>query len=98
MKYLKIQKCRNCKENKFKPFFNLGNMELSTYFPDKKDKSENLIPLNLIYCKKCLLFQLQHNYNLKTLFNDKYGYRSGINQSMKNHFKDILNDISYCTS
>lgn len=94
MKYLKIQKCRNCKENKFNPFFNLGNMELSTYFPDKNDKSRNPIPLNLIYCKKCLLFQLQHNYNLKTLFNDKYGYRSGINQSMKNHFKDILDDIS----
>ena len=45
--------------------------------------------MKLISCNKCKLFQLEHNYDLK-LYNKDYGYKSGINQSMKNHFKNIV--------
>jgi len=39
------------------------------------------------------LAQLLHNYNLKELYNDDYGYRSGINQAMVKHLTGITKDI-----
>ena len=46
-----------------------------------------------ILCKKCKLPQLLHNYNLKDLYNEDYGYRSGVNKTMTNHLKGATNDI-----
>ena len=46
--------------------------------------------MNLIICTKCKLFQLEHNYELKKLYNKDYGYKSGINQSMKNHLNNVV--------
>ena len=44
-------------------------------------------------CKSCRLPQLLHNYNLKELYNEDYGYRSGINQTMINHLTGITKEI-----
>ena len=44
-------------------------------------------------CINCGSAQLLHNYNLNDLYNDDYGYRSGINQIMVNHLTGITNDI-----
>ena len=93
MKFRKILNCRCCNSSKFRDFFNFGEMELSTYFPKKTYNKKNLIPLEVVICQKCKLFQLKHNYDLKKLFNDDYGYRSGINQSMKDHFQTIIDDV-----
>jgi hypothetical protein len=65
-------------------------MSLTTEFPKKKIK--NIIPMNLIICKKCKLFQLLHNYDLKKLYNKDYGYKSGINKTMVKHLKSIFLD------
>ena len=40
-------------------------------------------------CKKCKLVQLKHNYNLKYLYGPDYGYRTGINRTMKEHMKKV---------
>ena len=93
MKFNKISKCRSCNSKKLKFFFNFGLMELSTYFPEKNSSKKESVPLEVIYCQICKLFQLNHNYELKKLFNNDYGYRSGINKSMKAHFQTIINDI-----
>ena len=37
--------------------------------------------------------QLDRNINPKLLFNNDYGYRSGINMTMKNHLKKLSNLI-----
>lgn len=89
MNYLKIKNCRCCGNNKFKNFLNFGKMSLTTQFP-KKEKILRKIPMNLIICKKCKLFQLEHNYELKKLYNEDYGYKSGINHSMKKHLSNIV--------
>ena len=44
-------------------------------------------------CKSCRLPQLLHNYNLKELYNEDYGYRSGINRTMINHLTGITKEI-----
>lgn len=96
MNFKKIKNCRCCGATKFKNFINFGKMSLTTQFP-KKDKTLKKIPMNLVICTKCKLFQLEHNYELKKLYNKDYGYKSGINQSMKNHLKDIVrSSIKIC--
>ena len=48
--------------------------------------------MELIICKNCRLFQLRHNYELKKLYNENYGYKSGINNSMHRHLEDIAKE------
>ena len=64
-------------------------MYLSTAFPKTKKNSLREIPMVLEICRECKLAQLAHNYELSKLYNKNYGYKSGINQSMKNHLKFI---------
>lgn len=91
MHVYKIKKCRCCSSKKIKNYINFGKMSLTTEFP-KKRVDTNKIPLNLVLCEKCKLFQLQHNYELKKLYNQNYGYKSGINKTMTNHLKNIAID------
>ena len=44
-------------------------------------------------CKNCKLIQLKHNYSLKYLYGPDYGYRTGINKTMKDHVKNIATTL-----
>ena len=88
MKIKRISKCRCCKSKKLKNFLDFGKMSLTTEFP-KNSNSSKKIPMELIICSNCKLFQLRHNYELKKLYNEDYGYKSGINKSMHSHLEDI---------
>ena len=94
MKFKQISKCRNCDSNTLKSFFDFGKMSLSTEFPKLKERGYKKIPMHLVSCESCKLMQLKHNYELKKLYNHKYGYKSGINLTMKNHLSNIVKDIS----
>lgn len=59
----------------------------------KKNKQfAKKIPMKVVICKKCYLVQLNHNYQLDKLFNNDYGYRSGINKTMNDHFDNMNSD------
>ena len=88
MKIKRISKCRCCKSKKLKQFLDFGKMSLTTEFP-KNSNSSKKIPMELIICSNCKLFQLRHNYELKKLYNEDYGYKSGINKSMHSHLEDV---------
>jgi len=92
MKIKKITNCRCCYSKDLKSFINFGNMALTTEFPTKKNNFYKKIPMQLVICEKCKLFQLQHNYELSKLYNKNYGYKSGINKSMKKHLTSITSD------
>ncbi len=64
MKIKRISKCRCCKSKKLKKFLDFGKMSLTTEFP-KNSNSSKKIPMELIICSNCKLFQLRHNYELK---------------------------------
>ena len=93
MKYSKINGCRLCHSNKLKSLIDFGPICLSSAFPYKNSKYKEIIPMIFGICKNCRSVQLLHNYDLKTLYNDDYGYRSGINQSMIDHLSGITNEI-----
>ncbi len=40
-------------------------------------------------CAKCTLVQLDANYNLKYLYGPDYGYRTGINKTMRDHMEEV---------
>ena len=93
MKYSKINHCRLCHSNKLKSLIDFGPICLSSAFPYKNSKYKEIIPMIFGICKNWRSAQLLHNYDLKTLYNDDYGYRSGINQSMIDHLSGITNEI-----
>jgi len=88
-----IKNCRICKSKSLQELFSLGRMKFTGKFPSKKQ----FIPsgdVNLVMCKKCKLVQLRDNFSLKYLYNNDYGYRTGINSTMRNHVKYVVNKIT----
>jgi len=85
-----VQNCRSCNSKDIEVVFDLGEQTLSGVF-----LSENLDdilsgPLVLVMCKKCRLVQLQHSYPLEEMYNEGYGYRSGITDYMSRHLQEII--------
>jgi len=85
-----IQNCRSCNSTDIEVVFDLGEQMLSGVF-----RSKNLLdiisgPLTLVMCNKCRLVQLQHSYPLDEMYNEGYGYRSGITEYMRRHLQEII--------
>ena len=49
-------------------------------------------------CKHCKLVQLKHNYSLKYLYGPDYGYRTGMNETMRNHVLRVTKILSKKTN
>ena len=94
---MRINQCRICKSKNLVKLFSLGNLNFTGKFSSfgKKIKKK---PITLIMCKVCDLVQLAHNYDLKYLYGPDYGYRTGINKTMRNHVKKIAQSLSKKTS
>ena len=93
MKYNKISRCRLCNSNEIKQIIDFGRICSSSTFPYKNLKYNKITPMIFGICNNCKLAQLLHNYNLKELYNDNYGYRSGVNPAMLKHLGGITSDI-----
>ena len=90
---MRIRQCRICKSKKLATLFSLGNMSFTGKFslPKKKIRKK---PILLVICKNCNLVQLAHNYDLKYLYGPDYGYRTGINQTMLDHVRNVTKIIT----
>nr|MBI5456067.1 methyltransferase domain-containing protein [Candidatus Levybacteria bacterium] len=87
---MKIKHCRSCGSKNLIKILSLGNQHLSDFTKNKiKQKS---FPLNIILCKKCSLVQLDYTTPAKYLYTERYGYRSGINQTMQDELKGITKE------
>lgn len=89
MKYSIQPNCRICCCPDFWEVFKIGNdIALSGVFPLP---GEEVIsgPLTVVMCKRCGLSQLRENYPLHLMYGPHYGYRSGLNESMRQHLKGL---------
>ena len=86
-----IKKCRSCNSNKLQKLFSLGNQSFTGIFPKNKNQKVPRGKLILVICSSCKLVQLSENFNLKKMYGNNYGYRTGLNLSMVNHIKDKIN-------
>ena len=80
--------CRSCNSEKLLPILSLGNLHLSDFASSNRKPPK--YPLNLTLCKNCMLVQLKHTVPASILYTDNYGYKSGINKTMKEELRDIV--------
>lgn len=94
----KIEKCRICKNNNLITVLDLGEQYLSGIFPKQIDPNMYRGPLKLVKCDEetggCGHVQLEHTFDLSTMYGDDYGYRSGLNNSMVKHLRQKYEKIS----
>lgn len=86
--YKKTRKCRSCGSNDLKMVVDLGKQSIATIFPKKEDRVLKA-PLEVVKCQSCQLSQLSLTVNREYLFRQEYGYRSGINESMREHLQAV---------
>ncbi|MFH1309182.1 MAG: class I SAM-dependent methyltransferase [Candidatus Omnitrophota bacterium] len=95
--YRKIEKCRICGNTLLERVLDLGEQMLTGVFPREKGAKITTGPLRLVKCvggdDVCGLLQLEHSYDLKELYGDNYGYRSGLNSSMVGHLQSKVKKI-----
>ena len=87
-KLMKIKKCRSCNSKNLISILSLGNQYLSDFVKINRKPKE--FPLNMILCKDCFLVQLDYSTPSKYLYTERYGYKSGINQTMQEELKEIV--------
>ena len=67
----------------------MGDVYLSDFI-NPEDPKPPKFPLNLVLCKDCTLVQLKETTPSDQLYTPRYGYRSGISNTMKAELKDIV--------
>lgn len=91
MDFNMIDKCRSCESKKLKNVLSLGNQYLSDFI-DVGGQKPGVEPLDLVLCQQCSLVQLGNTTEPQLLYNDHYGYYSGINNTMRVHLKGIVDN------
>lgn len=96
--FYKIEKCRICGNKHLTTVLDLGDQYLSGIFPKKIDLDMYRGPLKLVKCDEdtggCGHVQLEHTFDLPTMYGEEYGYRSGLNGSMVKHLKGKYEKIT----
>lgn len=87
-KELKQMKCRICNSTSTTNVLSLGNQYLSEFRSDNKKPLQ--FPLDLVICNQCYQVQLKDTVPSNLLYSNNYGYRSGINSTMKRHLKLLV--------
>jgi hypothetical protein len=88
--------CRICSSKALSPVVSLGDQYIAGAFakPDGKPPVQRRIPLDLVRCdpavdqNACGLVQMRHSVPPHVLYHS-YWYRSGINQTMRDHLAGI---------
>jgi hypothetical protein len=80
--------CRICRSTDCEDIINLGNQVITSRFPKLGDYSTPSTPICLIQCNNCKLVQLKQYLDGSDLYEHEYGYRSGINNTMREHLKN----------
>ncbi|MCK5044578.1 methyltransferase domain-containing protein [Candidatus Parcubacteria bacterium] len=88
MNYTTRKTCRVCGSKKLSFILTLGNLFVSTFVKDKKEKAIRA-PLELVFCENCKLLQLKHTAPQELMYSRHYWYRSGPNPVISNDLKEI---------
>ena len=92
-----IERCRVCGNRELVQVVDLGEQALTGVFPRSREQIVTSGPLRLVKCTgnegACGLLQLQHSYDLREMYGENYGYRSGLNSSMVSHLHSKVQRI-----
>ena len=91
---LNIDNCRICQSKELVNVISLGEHFITSRFPKYGDFSTPKTPIELCKCNICGLLQLKQSTSSIELYElYEYGYRSGINNTMKQHLKQYNDEI-----
>jgi hypothetical protein len=80
--------CRSCKSEQMSDVIDLGIQRLSDFRNDAELTAA--APLRLFYCHDCGLAQLSHTVARSAMYHDGYGYRSGINEAIRDDLRSVV--------
>lgn len=95
-----IRACRICGNDALEPVIDLGRQAIAGLFDDGRPENrlDTPIPLEVVRClarpghDACGFVQLAHTVPPSILYRD-YGYRSGINTTMRRHLQGLVREI-----
>ena len=96
----RIEACRICRNRSLEPVVDLGKQFLSGLFEEgsEQNRINRPVPLEVVRCdpsalpEACGFVQLRHTVPPEVLFQD-YGYRSGINTTMRTHLQRLAKEV-----
>ncbi len=86
-----VTRCRLC-GGELVPVLSFGEQSIATKFP-LPGEAIPTAPLRLDRCLKCDVGQLSNTVNRHYLFGSQYGYRSGMNATMRFHLEDVAHSV-----
>lgn len=89
---IELSKCRVCGSEDLELLLSLGNQPLTGVFIKPEDEDPLIAPLDLTICNNCKFVQLAHTIKPELMYSS-YWYRSGINKTMKDHLKGVVDDV-----
>ena len=81
--------CRACYSNELVEILDLGPQCLSDFRSDRSLPPK--FPLTLMLCTNCSLVQLSQTVPRENMYHDGYGYRSGVNEQIRNNLEMLVN-------
>lgn len=88
-----IGECRICHSTSLQDVIDLGDQYITSRFPIKGDFSTPKCPITLCLCGHCGLLQLRQTTHASEMYEQEYGYRSGISNTMKTHLKTYHEEL-----
>ena len=83
-----ITKCRSCGNTLLHDFLDLGEQHLSDFRRDGTKTPK--YPLVATFCERCTLVQLRHTTPQHEMYHDRYGFKSGVSDSIKQDLDNIV--------
>lgn len=83
-----IEECRACRSPELEQFLDLGEQFLSDFRED--DNKPPKYPLVAALCVECDLVQLMHTTPQAEMYHERYGFKSGVSDSIKADLDDIV--------
>lgn len=83
-----ITECRACKNKNLTEFLDLGEQYLSDFRRD--DVRPPKYPLVAVFCEDCKLVQLKHTTPQYEMYHDRYGFKSGISDSIRKDLDEVV--------
>jgi 2-polyprenyl-3-methyl-5-hydroxy-6-metoxy-1,4-benzoquinol methylase len=98
----RVIKCQICQNKNLKPILSLGHQPVVQEYLNKErlHQPETTYPLNLVYCDKCGLTQIDYVVSPEIVFPPNYPYRTGLTNMLIRNFRalaDMLEKQGYTT-
>ncbi len=83
---IESQRCASCSSGSLQEVHDFGSVPLAGYFPHEGEPVLPLLPMRMMFCQECSLYQISPDVSDRYLFHD-YRYISSI--GMQSHFNDL---------